>query len=84
MKRTLQQLSMVLVKLLTQGPNISAFEEAVAERVGANHGVAVATETAALHCACYASGVGPGDKYKLRHPSPSPPAVIVRFIWGQR
>ena len=46
---------------LTQGPNIVAFEEAVAKRVGADFAVAVATGTAALHCACYAAGVGPGD-----------------------
>ena len=47
---------------LTQGPNISAFEAAIAARVGAKHGIAVATGTAALHCACYAAGVGPGDE----------------------
>jgi UDP-4-amino-4,6-dideoxy-N-acetyl-beta-L-altrosamine transaminase len=47
---------------LTQGPAIAAFEAAVASRVGARHGIAVATGTAALHCACYAAGVGPGDE----------------------
>ncbi|MDA1357858.1 MAG: UDP-4-amino-4,6-dideoxy-N-acetyl-beta-L-altrosamine transaminase [Proteobacteria bacterium] len=47
---------------LTQGPNIAAFETAVAARVGAKHGIAVATGTAALHCACYSAGVGPGDE----------------------
>lgn len=47
---------------LTQGPNVSAFEEAVAQRAGATNGVAVATGTAALHCACFAAGVGPGDE----------------------
>jgi UDP-4-amino-4,6-dideoxy-N-acetyl-beta-L-altrosamine transaminase len=47
---------------LTQGPTIAAFEAAIAERVGAAHGIAVATGTAALHCACYAAGVGPGDE----------------------
>ena len=47
---------------LTQGPRVAAFEEAVAERVGGRHGIAVATGTAALHCACYAAGVGPGDE----------------------
>lgn len=47
---------------LTQGPNIASFEAAIAERVGAKHGIAVATGTAALHCACYAAGVGPGDE----------------------
>jgi len=47
---------------LTQGPNIAAFETAIAARVGAKHGIAVATGTAALHCACYAAGVGLGDE----------------------
>lgn len=47
---------------MTQGPKISEFENAVADRVGAKHGVAVATGTAALHCACYAAGVGEGDE----------------------
>lgn len=47
---------------LTQGPNIAAFEAALAARVGAKHAVAVATGTAALHCACYAAGVGVGDE----------------------
>ena len=47
---------------LTQGPRVAAFEEAVAERSGARHAVAVATGTAALHCACRAAGVGPGDE----------------------
>ena len=47
---------------LTQGPAIAAFENAIAERVGAKHGIAVATGTAALHAACHAAGVGPGDE----------------------
>ncbi len=47
---------------LTQGPKIAAFEKAIAERVGARHGIAVATGTAALHCACFAAGIGPGDE----------------------
>jgi perosamine synthetase len=47
---------------LTQGPKVSAFEQAIADRVGAKHGVVVATGTAALHCACFAAGVGAGDE----------------------
>lgn len=47
---------------LTQGPAIPAFEKALAERTGAKEGIAVATGTAALHCACFAAGVGPGDE----------------------
>ena len=47
---------------LTQGPKIAEFEKALARRTGAKHAVAVATGTAALHCACFAAGVGPGDE----------------------
>ena len=46
---------------LTQGPAVPAFEQAMAARCGAAHGVAVCNATAALHIACLALGVGPGD-----------------------
>ncbi len=46
---------------LTQGPTIQKFEDAVAERVGARHAVAVSSGTAALHIACLAAGLGKGD-----------------------
>ena len=47
---------------LTQGPVVPAFEEAVAKKVGAFHGVAVNSATSALHIACLALGLGPGDR----------------------
>ena len=47
---------------LTQGPEISLFEEEIASHVGAQFGVAVSSGTAALHLACLATGVGPGDE----------------------
>jgi UDP-4-amino-4,6-dideoxy-N-acetyl-beta-L-altrosamine transaminase len=47
---------------LTQGPAIPAFEQAVAKKVGAAHGVAVNSATSALHVACLALGLGPGDR----------------------
>ena len=46
---------------LTQGPTVSAFEQAVAAKVGARHAVAVNSATSALHIACLALGLGPGD-----------------------
>lgn len=46
---------------LTQGPVVPAFEDAVAKRVGATHAVAVNSATSALHIACLALGLGPGD-----------------------
>jgi UDP-4-amino-4,6-dideoxy-N-acetyl-beta-L-altrosamine transaminase len=46
---------------LTQGPAVGAFERALADYCGARHAVAVSSGTAALHLACLAAGVGPGD-----------------------
>ena len=47
---------------LTTGPKIRALEEAIASSVGAAHGVAVNSGTAALHAATFALEVGPGDE----------------------
>ncbi|MEQ3692769.1 MAG: UDP-4-amino-4,6-dideoxy-N-acetyl-beta-L-altrosamine transaminase [Thalassolituus sp.] len=47
---------------LTQGPVVPRFEEAVAEAAKAKYGVAVSSATSALHIACLALGVGPGDR----------------------
>ena len=46
---------------LTQGPAVPAFEDAVAVYCGVQHAVAVNSATSALHIACLALGVGPGD-----------------------
>ena len=46
---------------LTQGPVVPAFEQAVASYCHARHGVATSNATAALHIACLALGLGPGD-----------------------
>ncbi len=46
---------------LTQGPQVPLFEKAVAEKVGAKHGVAVNSATSALHVACLALGLSKGD-----------------------
>ncbi|MHB8230583.1 MAG: UDP-4-amino-4,6-dideoxy-N-acetyl-beta-L-altrosamine transaminase [Vulcanimicrobiaceae bacterium] len=47
---------------LTQGPTVPRFERAVAQRCGARFAVAACNATAALHLACLALGVGPGDR----------------------
>jgi len=47
---------------LTTGPKVTEFEEAIAGYVGSEHGVAVSSGTAALHCAMYALGIGQGDE----------------------
>jgi perosamine synthetase len=47
---------------ITQGPRIEEFERAVAEYAGARFAVAFSSGTGALHAACAAAGVGPGDE----------------------
>ncbi len=46
---------------LTQGPTVERFEQTVAGYCGTVHGVAVNSATSALHIACLAAGLGPGD-----------------------
>lgn len=46
---------------LTQGPAVPAFEKAQAQLAGAGHGVAMNSATSALHAACLALGLGPGQ-----------------------
>ena len=46
---------------LTQGPIVPRFEQEVARYCGVPHAVAVNSATSALHIACLALGLGPGD-----------------------
>lgn len=46
---------------ITQGPVIERFEAAFAAYCGAPHAVALSSGTAALHAACLALGLGPGQ-----------------------
>ena len=46
---------------LTQGPVVPAFEQKLCDYTGAKHAVAVNSCTSALHIACLALGLGPGD-----------------------
>lgn len=46
---------------LTQGPAVPAFEKAVTDYCGSKYAYAVNSATSALHIACLALGVGPGD-----------------------
>ena len=47
---------------LTMGPQVAAFEEAIAQAVGTAEAVAVSSGTAALHLAMLALGIGEGDE----------------------
>ena len=46
---------------LTQGPVVPQFEQVVANYCGASHALAVNSATSALHIACLAIGLSPGD-----------------------
>lgn len=46
---------------LTQGPAVPRFEAALCKATEAAHAVAVTNATSALHLACLAIGLGPGD-----------------------
>ena len=46
---------------LTQGPTVPKFEQSVADYCGASYAIAVNSATSALHIACLALDLGPGD-----------------------
>lgn len=48
--------------LITCGPKVNELEKKLAEYTGAKYAVVCSNGTAALHCACIAAGVGPGDE----------------------
>ncbi len=47
---------------LTQGPMVPRFEQRVADYCGAEYALAANSATSALHIACLALGLGPGDR----------------------
>ena len=47
---------------ITQGPKIKEFEDALCKYTGAKYGVAVSNGTAALHVACLAANIRPGNE----------------------
>src|SRR5438093_4228511 len=47
---------------ITQGPAVARFERALAAQASVVHAVAFSNGTAALHGACWAAGLGPGDE----------------------
>ena len=47
---------------ITCGPKVEELEKELCEFTGAKFAVAVNSGTSALHCACIAAGIGPGDE----------------------
>lgn len=52
----------LLSDYITCGPKVDEMERTLEEYTGAKYAVAVSNGTAALHCACIAAGLGPGDE----------------------
>jgi UDP-4-amino-4,6-dideoxy-N-acetyl-beta-L-altrosamine transaminase len=68
---------------LTTGPAVEAFESALAAKVGAAHAVACANGTAALHLACLALGLGPGDAIIVPSITFAATANCARFVGAE-
>ena len=68
---------------LTMGPRTEAFERALAAHVGAPHVVAVSSGTAALHLACAAAGLGPGDEVLVPACTFVASASAARFVGAE-
>lgn len=49
-------------QFITCGPKVEELERRLEQYTTARHAVAVSNGTAALHCACIAAGIGPGDE----------------------
>src|SRR5438105_7687809 len=68
---------------LTSGPRTAELERRFAEYTGAEHALAVASGTAALHLSLLAIGVGPGDEV-ITTPSTWPATATVIVHAGAR
>jgi perosamine synthetase len=70
----------VLSGWVAQGPRAASFERQFAAAVGARHGVAASSCTAALHLALVACGVGPRDEVVVPSLSFIATANAVRYV----
>jgi dTDP-4-amino-4,6-dideoxygalactose transaminase len=68
---------------LTMGPRTEELEQRLAEELGSSHVVALANCTAALHLACLAAGVGPGDEVIVPSMTFVATAAAVRYSGGE-
>ncbi|MEM7144548.1 MAG: DegT/DnrJ/EryC1/StrS family aminotransferase [Verrucomicrobiota bacterium] len=65
---------------VTQGPRVSAFEEAFAEYCGAEHAIAVSSCTTGLHLGLIMHGVGEGDEVIVTPHSFIASANAIRYV----
>ncbi|MCA9563550.1 MAG: UDP-4-amino-4,6-dideoxy-N-acetyl-beta-L-altrosamine transaminase [Myxococcales bacterium] len=68
---------------LTTGPEVPRFEGALCSAIGAAHSVAVSNGTAALHAACFAAEIGPGDEVLVPAITFVASANCVRYLGGE-
>jgi dTDP-4-amino-4,6-dideoxygalactose transaminase len=73
-------LEVIRGRWLTMGAVTEAFEREFAASVGARHAIAVTNATAALHLACLACGLGPGDEVIVPSLSFVATANAVRYV----
>ena len=69
--------------LITDGPGVKIFEQAMADYLGAAHVVALSTGTAALHAAAFAVGVAPGDECVVPAMTFAATANCVLYLGGR-
>lgn len=67
---------------ITCGPNVDKVEKELAEYVQAKYAVVVSNGTAALHCACMAIGIKPGDEVITTSMTFAASANCVRYCGG--
>lgn len=67
---------------ITCGPKVTAMEKSLCDYTGAEYAVAVSNGTAALHCACMAAGIGPGDEVITTPLTFAASANCVRYCGG--
>jgi dTDP-4-amino-4,6-dideoxygalactose transaminase len=65
---------------LTTAGKCFEFEKQFAEKVGGQYAVAVNSATAALHLACEAVGIGPGDKVFVPTMTFTASAEVIRYL----
>lgn len=68
---------------LTGGPAVEVFEKKLQHYTGAKYSVAVSSGTAALHCACIAAEIGPGDEVIVAALTFMPSANCVLYCGGK-
>lgn len=65
------------------GPDLTAFEEEVSDRVGVLHAVGLASGTASLHLALVSWGVGPGDVVPVSTLTFAATVNAIRYVGAQ-